>query len=253
MTLRTEMREALDGIVPSAPPRGLSDRVLRTAMRQSGQPRNTAGLTNQLRAPLSLVAAFVLISIVAGVLVGGRLLRDWSEVHNAPAAARTVAQLEAVPVHLPVVQPGGVCPEHPGVNSLGFDYGSGPVYVNGRFIPELTFVDQSGAGAGLYHLTYYATPDLQGAVLVRGRDLVNDRPIQFIAPTGSGFPGDTPPWPVKDELVLDASHPASRSASTGYGIWHVGQQIAQGWSGCWGLQIDGSNFSETITGLVRPY
>lgn len=253
MTLRTEMREALDGIVPSASPRGLSDRVLRTAMGQSAQPRITARLTNPLRAPLSLVAAFVLISIVAGVLVSGRLLRDWSEVRNAPAATRTLAQLEAVPMSLPVVQPGEVCPDHPGVNSLGFDFGSGPLYVNGQLIPELKFVDRSGAGAGLYDLTYYAAPDLQGTVLVRGRDLVNDRPIQFIAPTGSGFPSDTPPWPVKDELVLDASHPPSRSAAIGYGIWHVRQQIAQGWSGCWGLQIDGSNFSETITGFIRPY
>lgn len=253
MTLRTEMREALDGVVPSAPPRGLSDRVLRTAMGQSAQPRNTARLTNPLRAPLSLVAACVLISIVAGVLVGGRLVRERSEVRNAPATTRTVAQLEAVPVNLPVVQPGGVCPEHRGVNSLGFDYGSGPVYVNGRFIPELTFVDQLGAGAGLYDLTYYAAPDLKGTVLVRGRDLVKDRPIQFIAPTGSGFSSETPPWPVKDELVLDASHPPSRSAGTGYGIWHMRHQIAQGWSGCWGLQIDGSNFSETITGFIRPY
>ena len=251
MTLRTEMREALDVVVPAAPPRGLSDRVLRAAIGQSAHPRNTARL--RLRAPLSLVAAFVLISVVAGVLVGGRLLRDWSSAHNAAAATRTLPQLEAVPVNLPVVPPGGVCPEHPGVNALGFDYGSGPVYLNGRFIPELTFVDQSGAGMGLYDLTYYAAPDLEGTVLIRGRDLVSDRPIQFIAPTGSGFPTETPPWPVKDELVLDASHPASRSAATGYGIWRVGQLIAQGWSGCWGLQIDGSNFSETLTGFIQPY
>ena len=253
MSLRTEMREALDGIVPAASPKGLSERVLRTAMGLRAQPRNSARMTNPLRAPVSLVAAFVLISVVAGVLVGGRLLRDWTEARNTVPATRTVAQLEAVPVNLPVVQIGAACPEHPGVNSLGFDYGSGPVYVNGQFIPELTFVDQSGAGAGLYELTYYARPDLTGAVLVRGRDLVNDRPIQFIAPTGIGFPSDTPPWPVKDELALDASHPPSRNAATGYGIWHVRQQIAQGWSGCWGLQIDGSNFSETITGFIRPY
>ncbi|HET7339737.1 MAG TPA: hypothetical protein VFK22_09325 [Candidatus Dormibacteraeota bacterium] len=250
MTLRTELRETLDDVVPSAPPQGLSERVLRTAIGVDHR-RRTARWTYRLRAPLSLVAVFVLIAIVGAVLVGGRVMRG-NEQHNAPAATRTLAQLEAVPLTLPVVQPGDVCPDNPGVNSLGYDYGSGPVYVNGKLIPEIKFVDQSGAG-GLYELTYYAMPALKGKILVRGRDLVTGRPIQFIAPNASGIPSDTPPWPSSPELVLDAAHPPSRSGSTGYGIWHVRQLIDQGWSGCWGLEIDGSDFSEKITGYIRPY
>ena len=252
MTLRTELRETLDGVVPSAPPQGLSERMLRTAVGRDHR-RGTMRWTYQLRAPLALVAAFVLIALVGGVLVGGRLMRDWNGLRNAPAATRTLAQLQEVPVTLPIVQPGGVCPENPGVNPLGYDYGSGPVYVSGKLIPEIKFVEQSGAAGGLYDLTYYSTPELKGTILVRGRDLVKGRPIQFIAPTGSGFPSDTPPWPLNGELVLDAAHPPSRSASTGYGIWHVRQLIDQDWSGCWGLQIDGSSFSEKITGFIRPY
>jgi hypothetical protein len=253
MTLRTDMREALDVVVPTVPPRGFSERMLRTAASEGAQRRRKERWTYRLRAPLSLVAVFVLVSVIAGVLVSGRLIRDWNGLHNAPAAPRTLAQLEAVPLFLPAVKPGALCPENPGVNSLGYDYGSGPVYVNGKLVPEIKFEQQSGAGGALYDLTYYSAPTLRGLVLVRGRDLVMSRPIQFIAPTGSGYPSYAPPWPLQDKLVLDATHPPSRTATTGYGIWHVIQKIDQGWSGCWGFQIDGSNFNETITGFIQPY
>ena len=253
MNLRTELREALDDIVPAAPSHGLSERVLRTAVSEKARQRRGERWTYRLRAPLSLVAALMLVAVVAGVLVGGRLVRDLNAVHNGTAAPRTLAELEAVPLSLPVVTPGDPCPENPGVNSLGYDYGSGPVYVNGKLIPELKFVQQSGVGGALYDLTFYSTPDLKGAVLVRGRDLVRDRSFQFIAPSGSGFPSDAPPWPVQQQLVIDAGHPAARTLTTGYGLWHVGEVIDQGWSGCWGLQIDGSHFSEKITGFIQPY
>ena len=144
-------------------------------------------------------------------------------------------------------------PQNPEVNSLGYDYGSGPIYVNGKLVPDLKFVQQSGVGGAPYDLTYYSAPGLKGTVLVRGRDLVKDRPIQFIAPSGSGFPSDTPPWLVQEQLVIDAGHPSARTATTGYGLWHVRQVTDQGWSGCWGLQIDDSNFSEKITGFIQPY
>lgn len=253
MTLRTELREALVDVVPAAAPHGLSERVLRTAVSEDTPRRTTERWPSRLRAPLSLVAALVLVAIVAGVLVGGRLVRDWNALQNTATGPRTVAELEAIPLNLPVVKPGDPCPQDPGVNSLGYDYGSGPIYVNGKLIPELKFVQQSGVGGGLYDLTYYAAPGLKGAVLVRGRDLVKDRPIQFIAPSGIGFPSDTPPWPVQQQLVIDAGHPSARTPTTGYGLWRVRQVIDQGWSGCWGLQIDGSNFSEKITGFIRPY
>lgn len=253
MTLRTDMREALDVVVPTVPPQGFSERMLRTAAREAEQRDGKERWTYRVRAPLSLVAVFVLVAVIAGVLVSGRLIRDSNGLLNAPAAPRTLAQLQAVPLFLPAVKPGDPCPENPGVNALGYDYGSGPVYVDGKLVPEITFEQQPGAGGALYSLTYYSAPTVKGPVLVRGRDLVTSRLIQFIAPTGSGFPSDAPPWPLQNELVLDATRPPSRSASTGYGIWHVIQKIDQGWSGCWGIQIDGSNFDETITGFIHPY
>lgn len=246
MSLRTEMRDALHDVVPATPPRGLSERVLRTAISEKARRRSAELWPFRLHAPLSLVAALALVAVMSGVLVGGRLI--WNDLHNSSAASSSLTQLESIPLTLPLVTSGEACPENSGVNSLGYDYGSGPIYVNGQLIPEL-----STAEGGLYDLTYYSSPALKGLVLVRGRDLVENDAIQFIAPTGSGFPSDTPPWPLKNELVLDAGHPPSRSATTGVGIWHVRQLIKQGWSGCWGFQIDGSNFSETITGFIRPY
>lgn len=253
MTLRSEMHAALDDVVPSATPQGLSDRVLRTAVADGHRRHRKERWSYRMRAPLSLVGAFLLVAVVAGILVGGNLIRG-SRIHTAnPASQRTLAELEALPLSLPIVKAGDACPDNPGANPLGYDYGGGPVYVNGKLIPEVKFEQQDGTGGGLYHLTYYSRPDLKGLFLVRGQDLVKGRAIMFIAPQGPGFPADTPPWPLKDELVLDAAHPPIRDATTGYGIWHVGEVINAGWSGCWGLQIDGSNFEQRITGYIQPY
>lgn len=249
MSLRRDVHAAFDQIAPLK--LGMSERVLETVLRDRPRQRSRRVLLH-MRTPLALVATILLIAVVAALFVVGGLVRDQNELHS-PAAPRTLAELEATPLILPVVKPGDVCPENPGVNSLGYDYGSGPIYVNGKLIPELKFVQQSGVGGALYDLTYYSGPGLKGPVLVRGRDLVRDLPIQFIAPSGSGLPSETPPWPVEDQLVIDAGHPAARTPTTGYGLWHVRHVIDQGWSGCWGLQIDGSNFSEKITGFIQPY
>ena len=150
MTLRTEMREALDEVVPAVPPRGLSERVLRTAMADGARRDRKERRMLRLRAPLSLVAAVVLIALVAGVLVGGRLIRDWNGLHNvSPAGQRTLAQLEAVPLNLPILEAGEPCPDKPGANALGYDYGSGPIYVNGKLIPEIKFIPRTGTGGAL--------------------------------------------------------------------------------------------------------
>lgn len=246
MTLRADVREALDEVVPIEPPPGLTQRVVRTATTDGGQRRKEKRAV-LLRAPLSLVTAFAIIVLIAGLLVGGRLIQDRQALHGARPSQLTLAQLEAIPVNLPVLTAGETCPDNPGSNSLGYDYGNGPVYVNGKLLPEI-----SSSEGSLYSLTYYSDPNQTGLVLVRGRDLVNDGPIRFIAPTGPGYPSDSPPWPLKDELVLDTGHPPSRTPA-GYGIWHVALEIDRGWSGCWGFQINGSNFSETLTGFIRPY
>ena len=57
-----------------------------------------------LRAPMPLVAVLVLIAVVAAVFVGGRLIQDWSSLHNGTPAGQhgsaTLAQLEGIPLNL---------------------------------------------------------------------------------------------------------------------------------------------------------
>ena len=80
MNLRSELHAAYDELGPEVA--GLSERVVMTV--SSDRPRRAAW-SIRLRAPLSLVAVFVVIAVVAGALVGGRLIADWRSL-TAPAA-----------------------------------------------------------------------------------------------------------------------------------------------------------------------
>jgi hypothetical protein len=53
------------------------------------------------------------------------------------------------------------------------------------------------------------------------------------------------------ELLLDAGHPHSRGTN-GYGVFPVRQGLSSGWVGCFGLQFDGPDFTETFTGFAAP-
>jgi hypothetical protein len=229
----------------------MPERVVQAVLAEKhGRPRNE-GVVYRVRISLALVAAVLVVALVGVATITVNSLRGVSPAANV--GSKSLQQLEAIPVTLPVLEAGQTCPNNTGSNSLGYDYGSGPVFVNGHLTPVVTFVDQSGVRSSLYDLTYYSTPDLTGLVLVRGRDLVNSAPIRFVKSQGASFPSDTPPWQLNDQLVLDAGHPPARTANTSYGIWHIRHLIKTGWSGCWGFQIDGSHFSETITGFVHPY
>ena len=50
---------------------------------------------------------------------------------------------------------------------------------------------------------------------------------------------------------LDAGQPHSRG-SNGYGEFPVRQGLSKGWVGCVGFQIDGPDFTETITAFAAP-
>jgi hypothetical protein len=53
------------------------------------------------------------------------------------------------------------------------------------------------------------------------------------------------------ELFLDAGNPHARG-SGGYGYFPVRQGFSSGFVGCFGLQVDGPNFTEIITGFKAP-
>jgi hypothetical protein len=204
---------------------------------------------SRLRVPVSLVAVFLLITMVAAVLIGGRVLHEWNAFHNASLAGQgsQIGELEARPVHLPKLNATDPCPEN-GRNRIGFDYGAGPVYVD--LGPE-----GSTEWGHYWEVIYFTSPSLTGPVVVRGRDLKSDRIFVFTGDYASGAlvhtdPGAGPLSQQWSELVFDAGN--TRGISGSYGHFEVIQGISLGWSGCFGFQIDGPNFSETITGFEAP-
>jgi hypothetical protein len=252
VSLRTQIHSAFDEVAP--PTFGLPERVVQTVLTENSSRRRREQIMLRLRVPLSLVAVFVLVALAVGILIGGRLLQDWNSFRNsAPAGGvsqSALAELEAKPLTLPVLKPGDPCPSTPG-NTAGFDYGSGPVYVMGG--PET----QSSWGY-YFDVTWVTAPDLSGPVLVRGRDLMSNRVGVFVGTYSAGavIGTDTDTRSgsqiaQRAELLLDAGHPHSRTGA-GYGYFPVRQGLSSGWVGCYGFQIDGSNFTETITGFAAP-
>lgn len=256
MSLRADIRSAYDEITPPAPAlqaqiRALVDSEANVAI---SSPRAHRPWMTGLRGTFALVAALLVVLIVASVLVGGRVWHDWNVFNNRPAPAgqidpaQQLAQLEAIPLSLPMLSAGDACPDNPGVNSLGYDYGNGPVYFNGRLVPVIV-----SSWGYFYDLVYYSAPDLTGLVLVRGRDLRSERSILFADQYGGGAVVDTVGLEaLHGELVLNVGHPRLRDATTGYGIWYVRLGVPKGWTGCWGMQIENLAFRETITGYSPP-
>jgi len=88
VSLRTQIHSAFDEVAP--PTHGLPERVVQTVLKENAGRRRRERLMLRLRVPLSLVAVFVLVALVVGVLIGGRLMQDWNSFHNsAPAGGVT--------------------------------------------------------------------------------------------------------------------------------------------------------------------
>lgn len=165
-----------------------------------------------------------------------------------------LAQLEAKPLMLPVVPPGGACPGH---NHHVIDLGNasttvigeGPMYLSGKGIQVTTTWGE------YYDPTYYAGPQLNGLVLLRTRDLMTGRAGVFVGPYAVGEVVGTDTIDSKAvqqhaEVVLDTTHHPATTGRSKWGIWVVRQGWAAGWSRCFGFQLDGMGFSEGITGLA---
>src|SRR5580700_919616 len=131
VSLRTQIHAAFDEVAP--PTSGLPERVVQTVLTENAGRKRRERLMLRLRVPLALVAMFMLVALVVGVLVGGRLMQDWNSFLNSAPAGDSyqsqVAQLEAVPLRIPLVQSPLECQTGP-YNSAG-SYGSGPVYGDG--------------------------------------------------------------------------------------------------------------------------
>lgn len=263
MSLRAEVHSAFDQIAPST--RGLDERVVSAVLVEISRRNRESRWYQRLRGPLSLVAVLLLIAMVAGVLAGGRLVREWNALHRPTPAVRaehdSLAELEARRLNLPLLKPGDPCPESPstagyqdpaGHFSIGGLYGVGPAYLS------------PGSGTstdwGMYWYMAAATDaKLKGLVLVRGRDLRTNQRVVFVGANASGANAAGPAAGTDRldgkevvqqlELVFDTSHPSPNYVGVGTFTWPFTAGLPKGESGCIGWQIDGLSFTESIVSL----
>jgi hypothetical protein len=249
VSLRTQIHSAFDEVAP--PTHGLPERVVQTVLTENAGRRRRERLMLRLRVPLSLVAVFMLIAVVVGVLIGGRLMQDWNSFHNpAPAAGgyqSQVAQLEAVPMRIPVFASKADCKDGPH-NSEG-SYGSGPIYGDGG-------QTSSGIWGTYFHNRAYANGNVAGPVLVRERDLFTHQPVVFVGPGAAGPVVGTDtvdgiPVEQHTELIIDTTKRSpdlgSWSGSRLHTFdWVFTAGVPTNWSGSTVWQIDGPGFSEVF-------
>ena len=251
MTLRSDVRAAVDDLAPRAPT--MRDEVIAAALsatRAPAQGGRRKGLGFPIR-PFGLAAAaMIAVLLVATVLVGGRALRDWQTYterqHELAVFQSQLADLRTRTLALPSVTGSQPCPES--ATGSEFDFGNGPVFANGGG-------QINNPWGYFFDVTYYTSPDLKGPVLIRGEDLLHGTRIVFLGPYASGKVVGTVRLQgvqqLHSELVLDAGHPPARTAD-GYGMFAVRQGVPLSFTGCFGFQIDGPDFAEQITGDEPP-
>jgi hypothetical protein len=176
MSLRQDIHAAIDEQAPSTG--GMPERVVDLVARST---RRSPGFTLRFRAPLSFVAVLLSIAVVAGILVGGQILRERNSVHNAAPAGGNVsplAKVEARPLDLPAVASGAQCPTGP--YGPASEIGTGPFHVS-----RSTLIGQTDWG-NYYHDILYSDRYVAGPVIVRASDLQTKEPMIFIGDGATG-------------------------------------------------------------------
>jgi hypothetical protein len=241
VSLRTQIHSAFDEVAP--PTFGLPERVVETVLAE-GPNRRRKRLMLRLKVPLSLVAVFVAVALVIGVLIGGRLMQDWNSLRkSAPAGGgqTQLAQLESRTLVLPTPASQFDCKSGP-YNAAG-SYGKGPVYGDGG--------GTSSTSWGVYfHNLAYAETDITGPILVRAVDLFTHEPVVFVGQYAAGpvVGRDTVDGVAVEqhmEIVFDTSQ-AAKGPTTHKFFWPFIAGVPKTWSQSTGWQIDGVGFSEVF-------
>jgi hypothetical protein len=240
VSLRRDVHSAFDQITPSTG--GLSERVVQTVLAEGATRRRKERMLFRVRAPLSLVALFLVIALVAAVLVLGRLAQQPTPAHNPPPASpqavidqAELARLEAIPLSLPVMQANDPCIETPMVNGR---QSTGHAAFQGASVPR---TDTWGI---TYHVYIYVSGQVTGLVLVRSRDLKTQQPGLWGGDYAYGPVPDTERPLFHTEVLINMGSQARDgeervSASSAFKAGH---------SDCFGVQVDGRGFSEYMIG-----
>jgi hypothetical protein len=266
MSLRAEIRDAIDDVIPPAPTleRAVTayvfadrrDRKVLTIRRRRAPWTRTT-----FRGGAALAAALLVVALIAGLVLGGRILRD---LHSTPAPAINqgeLKRLEARPLlPLPAMPSDGVCPAGPVAENFmgGFATGDGPMRLILGY-PVTTFRTSWGTWTQTYFLV---SPTTNGLFLVRGRDLKSGATVYFAgnlsgiadAQFGRAILGGKTAGQdqvngqradLHPELVINASAPSDFVKTPNKPpLWGAYVGYSSLTSGCISFQVDYDNSSE---------
>jgi hypothetical protein len=257
VSLRNDLHAAFDELEPEI--FGMPERVVETVFADRSGRMRRKGMILRLKAPLSLVAVLVLIALVVGALIGGRLVQDWNARQGTVPAgglsrAEQIAELEARPWQQPLLTPGAACPDGPKDSSGA--YGSGPF----RGLPGRTQGSSQTAWGFYWMLVASTDAKSTGLMLVRTRDLRTGAQMVFVGRYATGPVVGTDnvagvPTQQHAELLLDMSHPPTGQGATGpdgQTYWQFTVGAPGSWPDCVGWQIDGIDFTETFAFKLNP-
>jgi hypothetical protein len=262
MSLRAEITDALDDVITPAP---MLERTVTAFVFANARDRKVLKLRRR-RAPWSIssraftamVAAALVLAIIGGLIVGGRLLRD---LHSSPAPAINQGELKKLEARallpLPAMPSDGACPVGPVAENYmgGFATGDGPM----RLILGYPWT-MFRTSWGIWTQTYFlASPTTKGLFLVRARDLKSGEAVYFAgnlsgiadAQFGRAILGGTAAGhdqvngqraDLRPELVINASAPSDFVKTPNKPpLWGAYVGFSSGASGCIAFQVDYDN------------
>jgi hypothetical protein len=181
-----------------------------------------------------------------------------STTANTPGVATTVAtstptsssNLANRPLHLPSVAAGAACPVsqiHSGVvPGRQYALGNGPVYlVVSNPTPTMQysaapFIGDTTSELGGSRSIWAINPSYQGTVLIRGQQLGGKNPLRFNGGLDQVNSNSQGTEPILNALRLNGQQGQNSSWSSF--VTFTRMQAP----GCYGIQVDGQNFSEVI-------
>ncbi len=266
MSLRAEIHDAIDEVAPSAPqlPKKVELYVLADHRRQIVVlPRRPSQWAKPFRGTISLVAAALVVALIGGLILGGRI---WRDLHSQPPTINQaeLKRLEARPLRaFPTVQPGGECPTSPLTDVSAHSqeallFGEGPVYSTHLGYGAVT----TSWGTWTVLSLEVDTTKTSGLILIRAKDLQTNAEVVFARNplSATGQAGDGTPTgrasgrdvvlgqaeQVYPKLVLDLSRPYPGTKTGQWPIFKSFMGYPKTAMGCVGFQVDGTNFSELV-------
>jgi hypothetical protein len=233
VSLRRDIKDSFDEIAPNTA--GMSDRVIRSAQMDPGPARWSL----RLRAPISLVAALVAIAVIAGVLVGGQVMRDWNNFRlPTPAGSRQLSPLEKLesrPLHMPAYTSITQC-QSSRINANG-DLGLGVFHFSASAVETQT------AWGSYFHRLLFADRAVDVPILLRAQDLITRQQVVFVGEHAAGSSVGTDVvggQSVQQRTEFVLSEAASPLA------WQYTSGMPKASSGCFGWQVDTPSLSEVL-------